>query len=420
MRKLFSLFLILLVSLKFNLYGQLFVQDFSSSVVVSDYVNANPNNTQFTYVASSGAGVVISIANGTLQLVRSGANGGYVTRNADFNPVPSLLKVVFDLEVPTATTTTSSAAIFRFGQSYGNDNNTPPNTSTHSRISINLVGAEGFQLRDITTGTNSSTFNGRHTVTWWINNSGASTSYTDPNGNTQILANDKNDVWVSNELVFNELDVVTPTVSLTDFKIVYDSGNGTIQFDNFLMTIETPLPVELSRFDARRVDSQALLSWSTASETNNSHFNIERSPDGREFAEIGRVVGAGTVREKQEYTFIDENPLPGANYYRLRQIDYDGRYSFSPVRRVMLGSLETAFLLFPSPADDYLQVQRAEAGDADSAWEIFDMGGRRLATGIFPAESTETPVFVGDFQAGTYCMRLVSGQHTWTQTFVRR
>lgn len=192
------------------------------------------------------------------------------------------------------------------------------------------------------------------------------------------------------------------------------------RIDDFIVGVNSSLPVELTKITARVVRGNVHLSWSTASETNNSHFNIERSLDGREFAEIGRVAGAGTVREKQEYTFIDENPLPGANYYRLRQMDYDGRFSFSAVRRVMNGRPETAFLLFPSPATDYLQVQRSEPGDTDATWEIFDTGGRLLGSGVFPAESTEVPVFVGDFQAGTYFMRLVSGQNARTERFVRR
>ena len=192
------------------------------------------------------------------------------------------------------------------------------------------------------------------------------------------------------------------------------------RIDDFIVGSNSSLPVELTTISAYAVRENVHVSWSTASETDNSHFNIERSPNGREFTEIGRVAGAGTVREKREYTFVDEKPLPGANYYRLRQVDMDGRFSFSPVRRVVMGTAASPLSLFPSPADEYVQVQWAKTSDTDSNWEIFDTAGRRAASGVFPAESTEGPVFVGDLQPGAYFLRIVSGQETWTQAFVKQ
>ncbi len=192
------------------------------------------------------------------------------------------------------------------------------------------------------------------------------------------------------------------------------------RIDDFIVGTNASLPVELTTISAYAVREKAHLSWSTASETDNSHFNIERSPNGHEFTEIGRIAGAGTVREKREYTFVDENPLPGANYYRLRQVDLDGRFSFSPVRRVVIGTAASPLSLFPSPAGEYVQVQWAKTSDTDSNWEIFDTAGRRVSSGVFPAESTEVPVFVGDLQQGAYFLRIVSGQQTWTQAFVKQ
>ena len=279
MRKLYPILFIFAGLLPVCSFGQLFVQDFSSSTNVNDYVSASPDNTQFTYIGTSGSGVTFSINNGTLEMVRSSGNAGYVCRNADFSPAPALLKVTFDLEIPTASTTTLNASIFRFGQSYGNDNNTPPNSNTHSRIGINMVGGEGFQLRDIGAGANSATFNGVQTVTWWINNSGSGATYTGPDGSTNTVADDKNDVWVGSTLVFDETAAVTPTVAITDFKLFFEFGSGTIRFDNFLMTTETSLPVGLSRFVTEKTGSATQLSWSTASETNNDYFAVERSAE---------------------------------------------------------------------------------------------------------------------------------------------
>lgn len=420
MRKRYLILIILSAAFSFRLAAQLFVQDFSASSIVSDYVNAAPNNTQFTYIAASGAGVGISINNGTLELVRTGANGGYVCRNADFSPVPSLLKVVFDLEVPAATTTTSSAAIFRFGQGYGNDNNTPANLNTHSRLSINLVGSEGFQVRDIATGINSATFNGIQTITWWINNSGSSASYTGPDGSTNTVADDRNDVWIGNTLAFDELTVVTPTVSVTDFKIVYDSGSGTIRFDNFLMTTETSLPVELDQFFVTRVGAEARLDWSTFSERNNDYFAVERSQNGKDFAEIGKVKGTGASREIVHYQFADRQPEPGLNYYRLRQVDLDGAVSYSPVRVLVFGSA-TVLRILPSPASEFIQIQWSEppAGAEVIAWEIYDAAARRVKSGAYEPGSSPGQVSIGDLPGGAYMLRATCGHLARAQAFIK-
>lgn len=192
------------------------------------------------------------------------------------------------------------------------------------------------------------------------------------------------------------------------------------RIDDFIVGANFSLPIELTKFTSELVHKNVHLSWSTASETNNAHFLVERGADGRVFAEIGRVAGAGTVRETREYAFIDERPLPGANFYRLRQVDFDGRFSFSPVRRVVVGQAAGAFLLYPSPASDFLQIQLAESADTDGAWEIFDAAGRQVMRGVLPAESAALPVFIGDLLPGAYYFRLVSGQNLKGHSFVKQ
>lgn len=401
-----------------TVYGQLFIQDFSASTTVGDYVNASPDNTQFTYIG--GTGVVFSINSGMLQMVRSGGNAGYVTRNASFTPTPGLLKVVFDLEVPTASGNTSSAAIFRFGQGYGNDNNTPPNSNTHSRIGINLVAGGGFQLRDIDGATNSSTYSGIETVTWWINNSGSSATYTGPDGGTQTLANDRNDVWVGSDLAFNDMNSgsLNANASLSHFKINFDNGTGTIRFDNFLITTEASLPVELSRFDSRLIRKQAHLSWATESETDNDYFAVERSADGRQYTEIGRVSGAGTTREPQTYGFVDAHPQKGLNYYRLRQVDLDSRQNFSPVRVVSLDEwLDVR--LFPSPAAAWLELNWSEPVESVITWQILDPAGRQIESGLLPEAGTRSTLALQHLAPGSYLLRLSDGQRSWSQIFLK-
>ncbi len=94
----------------------------------------------------------------------------------------------------------------------------------------------------------------------------------------------------------------------------------------------SPLPVELIAFKVNQLKDRAKLTWKTASETNNSHFEVQKSQEGNEFTKIGKVEGSGTVIREQAYQFIDNEPNSGTSYYRLKQVDHDGSYEYSVVK----------------------------------------------------------------------------------------
>jgi hypothetical protein len=97
------------------------------------------------------------------------------------------------------------------------------------------------------------------------------------------------------------------------------------------------LPIELGSFTAFHNTQEVELYWTTISEENNDYFTVQRTLDGRNFEDIGLVMGAGTTQEMQDYAFIDHNPYDGTSYYRIRQTDYDGVYSYSEVLAVRNG-----------------------------------------------------------------------------------
>ena len=94
------------------------------------------------------------------------------------------------------------------------------------------------------------------------------------------------------------------------------------------------LPVKFVNFDVAYKSKQSKLIFSTASETNNDFFTIERSIDGAEFDAIGEIKGAGNSSSELQYEYVDENPLPGINYYRVKQTDFDGKYSYTEIKSV--------------------------------------------------------------------------------------
>ena len=95
-----------------------------------------------------------------------------------------------------------------------------------------------------------------------------------------------------------------------------------------------PLPVELVSFTAREDNGKVLLDWQTTSESNNDFFEIQRSEAGKDWVVIGTVKGNGTINEVIQYSYTDHEPLFGMSYYRLKQVDFDERFEYSPVQSV--------------------------------------------------------------------------------------
>ncbi|CAN5463972.1 hypothetical protein BH09BAC3_BH09BAC3_15990 [soil metagenome] len=113
-----------------------------------------------------------------------------------------------------------------------------------------------------------------------------------------------------------------------------------------------PLPISLKSFEAHPSGNAVVLKWSTASELNNDYFTVERSKQGSEFTEVLKVKGAGTKPNSSEYSAIDEHPIKGTSYYRLRQTDYDGVSTLSKIVAVTTDPFAgTILILYPNPTE---------------------------------------------------------------------
>jgi len=127
---------------------------------------------------------------------------------------------------------------------------------------------------------------------------------------------------------------------------------------------QSPLPVELVTFVGWNEDDVNQLEWVTASEINNELFVVERSADGIDFVEIGSVPGNGTTTEEHTYDLTDYTPIIGVNYYRLKQIDFDGTFEYSATIAIEVfgGELHNAIVkLHPNPTRDILNLQLQSA-----------------------------------------------------------
>jgi formylmethanofuran dehydrogenase subunit C len=116
-----------------------------------------------------------------------------------------------------------------------------------------------------------------------------------------------------------------------------------------IASVSAPLPVELVSFSASWNAGVVELNWKTSSELNNDFFSIERSENGIEFDVINIVEGAGTTTESREYLYVDDAPLSGRSYYRLKQTDFDGSFTYSSVVSVWNPRETDEWIVYPNP-----------------------------------------------------------------------
>jgi Secretion system C-terminal sorting domain len=180
------------------------------------------------------------------------------------------------------------------------------------------------------------------------------------------------------------------------------------------------LPVELTTFTARKnaQSSFAILNWSTASEHNNDHFEIQTSTNGTDFSNIDEVKGKGNSTAANDYTYAHKSPVAGRNYYRLKQVDKDGKFAYSGVQVVMFGKIN-GINIVPTQATDQISISFDQALTENATWEITNIEGRIVKSGTINAETTTQNIETYDLQAGQYFVRLLDNNQPLIAKFVK-
>lgn len=176
-------------------------------------------------------------------------------------------------------------------------------------------------------------------------------------------------------------------------------GTGTLIFNIALSG--TVLPVELTQFDATTEGSKTQLTWATASEKNNQGFEIERSADGAKFEKIGFVKGNGTSSETKQYTYEDDRLSSAVTYYRLKQVDFDGTFTYSKVVSVT-GEGGTKLKAYPNPVATVLMLETALKGN----YEVINLLGQTVLRG----QATAQTIDVSALPQGNYILKVGSEQ----------
>ena len=172
------------------------------------------------------------------------------------------------------------------------------------------------------------------------------------------------------------------------------------------------LPVTLTLFSAERQPAGVLLRWATASEENNRAFEVQRSADGTSFVTVASVAGHGNTSQPTSYSTTDRGASLGPLYYRLRQVDFDGRATFSPVAAVA-GGEAAGFVLFPNPAHELNILAQPTA----TAYRVRNTLGQVLLQGSV-AEGRAT-VGLEALPAGMYLVEVETGTGRAVHRFQR-
>ncbi|MDX5444092.1 MAG: hypothetical protein LPJ89_09960 [Hymenobacteraceae bacterium] len=153
----------------------------------------------------------------------------------------------------------------------------------------------------------------------------------------KLKINNKGTIIINDTIVIDELTLNGPNSRLyvaDESYLITKTIKGNVENIYYYKSSQPkPLPVTWLSFNVASTRNGNSLTWSTAMEENNNYFAVERSADGFLFEEIFRTEGTNT-NQPHSYNFIDTRPLPGTSYYRIRQEDYDGTGSYTPVRAV--------------------------------------------------------------------------------------
>jgi hypothetical protein len=202
----------------------------------------------------------------------------------------------------------------------------------------------------------------------------------------------------------------SPLLDATQYEWYTELFDGDNTTTGAIWTFSTPaagpLPVDLINFVAKpENDTRVKISWTTTFELNNSHFDVERSADGNHFTVIGTVPGKGNSGDRVNYSTYDEQPLRGISYYRLRQVDKDGKAATTKTVMVNIGGAE-GVVVFPNPTiENKFTIRFNKPVQGKINVEVFDMSGRiqlrkqsSVSNGIMPVNHNLRP--------GSYIVRV--------------
>lgn len=178
------------------------------------------------------------------------------------------------------------------------------------------------------------------------------------------------------------------------------------------------LPVELISFSGVTSGKNMQLNWTTATEINNDIFEVERSIDAVNWEMIGNVLGNGNSSQIIDYTYIDTNPIVGTNYYRLKQIDFDGAFEY-------LGPVSVDFKIpeirmLPNPVQNQITLQFPEELTHEKKIIISNLNQQVISRQVLFGGKKVYTINVSNLQSGMYILTIQSANNIDVKRFVKQ
>jgi hypothetical protein len=218
---------------------------------------------------------------------------------------------------------------------------------------------------------------------------------------------------------FTKVSGTVPVNLASGLNDVYQDDNLTFVSQGSCTTVTSTLPLDLLDFQVNTKDKSSQLSWQTASEVNTQGFDIERSVEGKTFEKVGYVKSSGT--SKGTYNFTDEVPLSGVNYYRLKMMNTDGSFTYSPVRSVVLAEGKTTNVsVVPNPAKEQVYVKLNVKEAKTITLVLVDITGKTLMSERKTLGSgfNELSLSLNNYPQGLYFLKIVDANTTETHRLV--
>jgi hypothetical protein len=190
---------------------------------------------------------------------------------------------------------------------------------------------------------------------------------------------------------------------------------GPVGFDE--TGVNGTLPVTLLYFNVSPTrDNKVNINWATATEENANYFSVERSANGIDFTEIGRLNAAGDSQAKKEYALVDDQPLIGRTYYRLKEVDFDGRVEHFNMRFIDVHGVK-AISVFPNPIlpDEKITLSLNFSNDEKAFVRILDVAGHEIKRFSFSGTESQLPFKPAK---GSYIVSVIVGKETFTTRFI--
>jgi hypothetical protein len=189
--------------------------------------------------------------------------------------------------------------------------------------------------------------------------------------------------------------------------------NAFIASDDYLSiaAAQVPLPVELTAFSVSEINNKIHLRWETMSETNNKEFQIEHASDGKTWEKVGVIDGKGTSLELSHYEFLHEFPTDGENYYRLKQVDYDGTFEYSKIISISSSDYQE-FVIFPNPTSEKIRLK----GITEGKIIIFNTSGEIVQEEEISSEEID----ISALPTGIFFIRVSNEKQTFSKRILKK